>query len=251
MDPYVKVKIGDQVEKTLSDKHGHLEPSWDESLKFELNGPASIEIQVKNECMLFDDVVAKTTISLTDWLSLDNLSASENVKLMWAGKEAGTLLLEMYFEPNEGVSRKLPEKEEARPQMLQEPMKDEAVGVRDQLRTEFPFQRESETVRGNYPLDKNSNIMPEVPTNLTEKIQQEVQQVNVNQEEPIQHARLIRNAEREVRFEKPEIMITRQLEQQQGPSFSEDYVGVSRPYEGGNIPSGRSGLPENRDPIWP
>jgi len=103
MDPYVKIKIGDKFQKTLADRGGHLEPSWDDELVFELDGSTNeVQIQVKNETIIFDDYIGIAIVNLSDWPHGETSSSIQNIPLTFKGRSAGNLLLEVSFEPKPG-----------------------------------------------------------------------------------------------------------------------------------------------------
>ncbi len=102
MDPYVKIKIGNLMEKTHAAKKQHLEPAWDEELVFKITDETLIDIEVKNKELIHDDLIGTANISLNTWLNSSNFSFSEWVPLFYKEKDAGSLLLEMRFVPDAG-----------------------------------------------------------------------------------------------------------------------------------------------------
>jgi C2 domain. len=102
MAPYVKIKIGNHVEKTRAAKKMHMEPSWDEELIFNITDETMIDIEVKHKELIHDDLIGTASLSLNTWLNSNNFSFSEWVPLFYKEKDAGSLLLEMRFTPDAG-----------------------------------------------------------------------------------------------------------------------------------------------------
>lgn len=109
MDPYVKITIGDKVQQTSAAKGQHMEPFWMDEFLFEIDKLVEISIEVKNQAILLDNIIGTATLNLSDWLDQGHLSIKKDTPLFYKDKDAGSLLLQMTFEPNSTLSQKLPE----------------------------------------------------------------------------------------------------------------------------------------------
>ena len=59
MDPYVVVRIGKQVKKSRTHKNGGKEPSWTDTLEFDLMGEQAADIYIYDEDVGDDDFVCQ------------------------------------------------------------------------------------------------------------------------------------------------------------------------------------------------
>jgi len=100
MSPYVKVLVGNQVEKTAKVKKGHLNPVWGETeLWFDYFGDEMITFEVwHDELILKDDLVGSQSFSLSSFLSRGD-SFNDWIPLLWKGGDAGALEVAFQFFP--------------------------------------------------------------------------------------------------------------------------------------------------------
>jgi len=106
MDPYVKVIIGNLLEKTTVAKKQHLTPTWDSELVFNLSGvETDIIFEVWNkELITKDDLVGTGCVSFN---SFNNGLFNQWIPLLYKGKDAGAILVEMNLSGTETVGTTL------------------------------------------------------------------------------------------------------------------------------------------------
>jgi hypothetical protein len=101
MSPYVKVCIGDQCEKTPYAKKGHMAPTWDADLSFQVLGDELITFECWHHEKIFkDDFIGSGTLSLSSFLSSGRTSFNEWIPLFYKdNQDAGSLEVSFQFFP--------------------------------------------------------------------------------------------------------------------------------------------------------
>lgn len=92
MDPYVKVSIGNQSERTKTHLNGGKKPRWEQTLKFKIVGSTDEEIKIQvfdEESVKSDDLVGETSFFMDDIKRRGKFQ--EATKIAYNGKEAGIL----------------------------------------------------------------------------------------------------------------------------------------------------------------
>ena len=103
MDPYVKLRLGEKVERGPVAKKQHLNPKWDHQFVMRYNNEQTLLIEVWNkEKITRDDLVGTGKVSIPDWLSTGVYTLSEWIPLVYKNKEAGNIMVELEFRPDGG-----------------------------------------------------------------------------------------------------------------------------------------------------
>lgn len=99
MDPYVKIMIGTQTEKSKTCSGGGKFPSWTDSMSFRRSAEDIINVEVWDKDTFKDDLVGQGALAFSTVFK-DNNKFNGWVDLTYKGKAAGKILLDVQFIPD-------------------------------------------------------------------------------------------------------------------------------------------------------
>jgi len=101
MDPFCYLYLGKQTQKTSPHYGGGIRPTWKETLKFKIDNITKLGIEIWAKALIGSDtLIGQGMIDLRK-LNLANHTIQEYVDILFEGKPAGRVLLEMQFIPRQ------------------------------------------------------------------------------------------------------------------------------------------------------
>lgn len=101
MDPYVKLELGSQRYKTKTHNNAGKHPSWYDIFEMQRTNEETLHLHVYDKDVLKDDHVGSGTFSINYLFSLPSYHYSGNVPLLYKGKSAGEIYIDIVFHPGQ------------------------------------------------------------------------------------------------------------------------------------------------------
>eukprot|EP00826_Nyctotherus_ovalis_P037170 TRINITY_DN3375_c0_g1_i6.p2 TRINITY_DN3375_c0_g1~~TRINITY_DN3375_c0_g1_i6.p2 ORF type:complete len:151 (+),score=44.81 TRINITY_DN3375_c0_g1_i6:856-1308(+) len=100
MDPFVRVKVGDQTFTSGVHKKGGKTPSWSDVFEYARKTEEKITFEVLDKDKLKDDLVGAGSLDIAKICGKSQKSCSEVVKIYYKDKESGELAVDIDFYPD-------------------------------------------------------------------------------------------------------------------------------------------------------
>ena len=98
MDPYVKIKIGNNTYQSAVAQGQHKTPTWTDTFSFKINGESAMELTVlEKDTLSKDDLIGEATVQLGEMYLRKNGSNWHEIRK--EGKVTGQIMISFEYFP--------------------------------------------------------------------------------------------------------------------------------------------------------